>query len=126
MPANVLFRVPDNDMDSHVFIHKQRLVARYLSSTHSPTLTLMLVGYGDHDLGRLERPTKVDEKPPPSPTTPPKTSTFTLAVLIAAAVCLTFHLLHPHIFCSTLHSRNPLPLSSSSLTFDTPFTQPQS
>jgi hypothetical protein len=25
LPANVLFRVPDNDMDSHVFIHKQRL-----------------------------------------------------------------------------------------------------
>ena len=32
----------------------------------SPTLTLMLVGYDDHDLGRLEGPTKVtkvDEKP---------------------------------------------------------------
>jgi hypothetical protein len=54
----------------------------------------MLVGCGDHVHSRLEGPTKVDEKPPPSPTTPPKTSTLTLAVLIAAAVCLTFHLLH--------------------------------
>jgi hypothetical protein len=87
----VLFAVPDDDMDSCTCSFTNN---NWWQCLFSPTLTLMLVGCDDHVHSRLEGPTKVDEKPPPPATTPPKTSTLTLAVLIAAAVCLTFHLLH--------------------------------
>jgi hypothetical protein len=64
-------------------VHSQTSVGgKVCSQLNSAMPTLRLVGCGDHILASLVAPTKVDEKPPPSPTTPPKT-TFTLAVLIA-------------------------------------------
>ena len=103
----------------HVLIHRQQLVARFILNSTEQCRPLRRWAVAIMFLASLVAPTKVDEKPRRRRHPTQNYLYPCCPLLIAAAVCLTFHLLH---LSSHFHSNNPPPFFLLSHTVYPPHT----